>query len=63
METTAEGVEDVEQVDILRPQGCSSIQGYLLSKPVRDSEVGPFIEALQTRADAFRAAAWQARFA
>jgi diguanylate cyclase (GGDEF)-like protein len=57
METTAEGVEEVEQVDILRAQGCSSIQGYLLSKPVRDSEVGPFIEALQTRADAFRAAA------
>jgi diguanylate cyclase (GGDEF)-like protein len=57
METTAEGVEEVEQVDVLRAQGCSSIQGYLLSKPVRDCEVGPFIEALQSRADAFRAAA------
>ncbi|RHW16722.1 EAL domain-containing protein [Sphingomonas gilva] len=57
METTAEGVEEVEQVDILREQGCSSIQGYLLSKPVRDDEVAGFIRQLQSRADAFRAAA------
>ena len=57
METTAEGVEDIEQVDVLRAQGCSSIQGYLLSKPVHDHEVNPFIALLQSRAGEFRAAA------
>ena len=34
METTAEGVEDTAQLAQLRAQGCSSIQGYLFSRPV-----------------------------
>jgi diguanylate cyclase (GGDEF)-like protein len=34
METTAEGVEDSEQLAELRRHGCSSVQGYLFSKPV-----------------------------
>jgi predicted signal transduction protein with EAL and GGDEF domain len=34
METTAEGVEDEDQLTRLRGQGCSSIQGYLFSRPV-----------------------------
>jgi len=34
METTAEGVENSEQLAELRLQGCSSVQGYLFSKPV-----------------------------
>ena len=34
METTAEGVEDSEQLEELRGQGCSSIQGYYFSRPV-----------------------------
>ena len=34
METTAEGVEDEEQLARLRHQGCSSIQGYLFSRPL-----------------------------
>ncbi|PXA87788.1 GGDEF domain-containing protein [Nostoc sp. 3335mG] len=34
METTAEGVEDPEQLAALRSQGCSSIQGYLFSRPL-----------------------------
>lgn len=34
METTAEGVEDKDQLAQLRGQGCSSIQGYLFSRPV-----------------------------
>jgi len=34
IETTAEGVETVEQLDRLREQGCDSIQGFLLSRPV-----------------------------
>ena len=39
METTAEGVEDRDQLDELRGQGCSSIQGYLFSRPVEADAV------------------------
>ena len=39
METTAEGVENAGQLDILREQGCSHIQGYYFSRPVPESEV------------------------
>ncbi|MGC6399863.1 putative bifunctional diguanylate cyclase/phosphodiesterase [Sphingomonas sp. FW199] len=34
METTAEGVENAGQLDILREQGCSHIQGYYFSRPI-----------------------------
>jgi diguanylate cyclase (GGDEF)-like protein len=34
METTAEGVETEEQLAELRRQGCTSVQGYLFSRPV-----------------------------
>ena len=33
MVTTAEGVETKEQYDIVRAEGCTEIQGYLLSPP------------------------------
>ena len=39
METTAEGVENAGQLDILREQGCSQIQGFYFSKPVVEAEV------------------------
>lgn len=34
METTAEGVEETEQLDRLRAHGCTSVQGFLFSKPL-----------------------------
>ncbi|TMJ16197.1 MAG: EAL domain-containing protein [Alphaproteobacteria bacterium] len=34
METTAEGVEDPAQLEELRRHGCSSVQGFLLGRPV-----------------------------
>ena len=34
METTAEGVEDSGQLEALRQQGCSTVQGYHFSRPV-----------------------------
>jgi diguanylate cyclase (GGDEF)-like protein len=40
METTAEGVETIDQLDILREHGCNQIQGYYFSKPVPAREVG-----------------------
>ncbi|TVV76873.1 EAL domain-containing protein [Sphingomonas solaris] len=39
METTAEGVEDEAQLAELRHQGCSSIQGFLLSRPIHADDV------------------------
>ena len=39
METTAEGVEDENQLAELRNQGCSSIQGFLFSRPIRAADV------------------------
>ena len=37
--TTAEGVETVEQLALLRAAGCSLAQGYLFSRPVPKSEL------------------------
>jgi EAL domain-containing protein (putative c-di-GMP-specific phosphodiesterase class I) len=34
MTTTAEGVETVEQLEAVRSEGCTEMQGFLLSKPV-----------------------------
>ena len=45
METTAEGVEEAEQVEALRAHGCTNVQGYLFSRPVPASEVLPLIAA------------------
>lgn len=44
METTAEGVESAAQLDILREQGCSHIQGYYFSRPIVASEVERMLE-------------------
>ena len=49
METTAEGVEEPEQVEALREHGCTTVQGYLFSKPVPAFEVLPLIEANASR--------------
>jgi diguanylate cyclase (GGDEF)-like protein len=43
METTAEGVEDSGQLKQLRGQGCSSIQGYLFSRPIESQMVAEMI--------------------
>ena len=53
METTAEGVENSDQLDILRAEGCGQIQGYLFSRPIPASEV----EALLCKLDGKREAA------
>ena len=45
METTAEGVEEPEQVEALRAHGCTNVQGFLFSKPVPASQVLPLLEA------------------
>jgi diguanylate cyclase (GGDEF)-like protein len=37
--TTAEGVETLEQLDLVRLEGCDEAQGYLLSKPLAVPEL------------------------
>ena len=39
METTAEGVEEPEQVEALRAHGCTTLQGFLFSRPVPAEQV------------------------
>jgi EAL domain-containing protein (putative c-di-GMP-specific phosphodiesterase class I) len=39
MATTAEGVETREQLDWLRKECCTEIQGYLISRPVPQQEI------------------------
>ncbi len=44
METTAEGVEHPEQVDLLREHGCTNVQGFYFSKPVPGEQVLELLE-------------------
>ncbi len=39
----AEGIEDENQVSVLRLAGCSQFQGYLFSKPVEAREIANFL--------------------
>jgi EAL domain-containing protein (putative c-di-GMP-specific phosphodiesterase class I) len=43
--TTAEGVETQEQLNQLRLEGCTEVQGFLLSAPRPASELAGLIEA------------------
>jgi len=49
MQTTAEGVETTEQLDVLREEKCMEIQGYLLSKPRPALEIPGLIQILNER--------------
>jgi diguanylate cyclase (GGDEF)-like protein len=52
MTTTAEGVETQEQLDQMRAEGCSEVQGYFYSKPVPASEIAELLSVFQERARA-----------
>ncbi|MBL0727523.1 bifunctional diguanylate cyclase/phosphodiesterase [Piscinibacter sp. HJYY11] len=45
METLAEGVEDERAVDVLREHHCGSVQGFLISPPIRNDDVLDFLRA------------------
>ena len=53
IETTAEGVETSDQLEILQAEGCGQIQGYFFSRPIPAQEVA----ALLTKLDGERQAA------
>jgi EAL domain-containing protein (putative c-di-GMP-specific phosphodiesterase class I) len=48
--TTAEGVETREQLDILRAEGCTELQGYYFCRPAAASEVAQMVVAPARRA-------------
>ena len=52
MITIAEGVETKEQLDILRAEGCTQVQGYLFSRPRPACEVAGLLQKIQSRAHA-----------
>jgi EAL domain-containing protein (putative c-di-GMP-specific phosphodiesterase class I) len=47
METTAEGVEEEGQLRELRSRGCSSVQGFLLARPMNAEAVNAYLSVKQ----------------
>lgn len=48
LRVTAEGIEDENQVSVLRLAGCSQFQGFLFSTPVDAREIAAFLESRVT---------------
>ena len=51
LDTVAEGVESIEQLDVLKAAGCSHAQGFHLYPPLQASEACNIIDANSARAD------------
>jgi diguanylate cyclase (GGDEF)-like protein len=47
MATTAEGVETQDQLQFLRSEGCTEVQGYIISAAVRAEAVMPLLAKLE----------------
>lgn len=47
MKTIAEGVETVEQLEHIRAQGCTEVQGYLLSRPIPAEEMAAIVAKMR----------------
>jgi predicted signal transduction protein with EAL and GGDEF domain len=47
--TTAEGIEDNAQLEVLRANGCVEGQGYLFSRAIPAGEISAFIDRMQGR--------------
>lgn len=45
LEAVAEGVETVEQLELLRSFGCDQVQGYLISRPLPMAELVKYLTA------------------
>jgi EAL domain-containing protein (putative c-di-GMP-specific phosphodiesterase class I) len=48
LKVTAEGVETDEQLSVLHKYSCDEAQGFLLSKPLPETEISKVLEALKT---------------
>ena len=49
MAVTAEGVETLAQLEVMRQEGCSEVQGYLFSRPAPASEIAGIIDTVAKR--------------
>lgn len=47
LDVTAEGVETEDQLNLLRAQGCTELQGFLLGRPMPVAQVQAFLSALK----------------
>jgi EAL domain-containing protein (putative c-di-GMP-specific phosphodiesterase class I) len=47
MATTAEGVETQEQLDQMRAEGCTEVQGYFYSRPLAARDIAPLLYGFQ----------------
>jgi EAL domain-containing protein (putative c-di-GMP-specific phosphodiesterase class I) len=47
MKTTAEGVETEEELQALKEEGCTEVQGYLFSKPVPAAQAAQLLQNLK----------------
>jgi EAL domain-containing protein (putative c-di-GMP-specific phosphodiesterase class I) len=45
MKTTAEGVETQQQLQQLKEEGCTEVQGYLFSKPVPAAQAALLLQS------------------
>ena len=45
MSTVAEGVEEPAQYELLRRAGCTSVQGFLIAKPMPVEQVAEMLES------------------
>jgi len=43
METTAEGVETLDELDLIRALGCSHVQGFIYARPLKASSVSELL--------------------
>ena len=43
LETTAEGIESVEQLAMLKALGCDDVQGFLVARPMACDDVTPYL--------------------
>jgi diguanylate cyclase (GGDEF)-like protein len=49
MTTIAEGVETADQLARIRAEGCTSVQGYLMSRPVPEGQINALVAELASR--------------
>lgn len=45
LDVIAEGVETQEELSVVRSLGCNRVQGYLIARPLRPSDVVAFVES------------------